>query len=135
VKAVYTAAKLSHSMESLRRSDGAAGSPRTSGGMPQRKEGQRPTGFTCYLCGQQYGSQSLLLHIPQCQKKWVMVESQKPRQEQRPLPPPPPEIERGVLPTRLEEAEEFNSKMYSYWDKVSLVSCPICARTFRWGAT
>ncbi|GIL72949.1 hypothetical protein Vretimale_4597 [Volvox reticuliferus] len=131
VKAVYSATKLTHSMDSFRRSDGADGAPRTRGEAMPRREGQRPTGFTCYLCGQQYGSQSLMVHIPQCQKKWVMVEAQKPRGEQRPLPPMPPELERGVLPTRPEEVEEFNSRMYTYWDKVSLVACPICARTFR----
>ncbi len=98
---------------------------------PARRDGQRPMAFTCYLCGQQYGSQSLLKHIPQCQKKWLMVEGAKPRREQRPLPPMPPELEAGELPSRSEDIEEFNQRMYQYWDKVSLVGCPICARTFR----
>ncbi|KAG2482453.1 hypothetical protein HYH03_018622 [Edaphochlamys debaryana] len=147
VQAVYAAAKFNRSLDSIlqsgtsalrpeaqavaSRTAAAAASQRGPPNTPPRREGQRPTGFTCYLCGQQYGSQSLFMHIPQCQKKWIMVESQKPRREQRPLPPPPPELASGYLPTRAEEAQEFNSRMYQYWDKVSLVACPICARTFR----
>lgn len=26
----------------------------------------KPRGYSCYLCGQQYGSASLKIHIPQC---------------------------------------------------------------------
>jgi len=51
-------------------------------------------------CGQQYGSASLLIHIGQCQKKWVSMESAKPKREQRPLPPPPPLLhDLEALPT------------------------------------
>ncbi|GFR40425.1 hypothetical protein Agub_g999 [Astrephomene gubernaculifera] len=150
VKAVYNAARLNRSLGNMLQGGGtanrpevraaaaaaaaAAASPGRGGGRtatPTRQGGQRPVGFTCYLCGQQYGSQSLMVHIPQCQKKWVMVESSKPRLEQRPLPPMPPELEAGVLPSSPGEVEAFNSRMYAYWDKVSLVACPICARTFR----
>ena len=122
---MYAAAKFNHSLDSVLRSGTSALRPEaraaarstmrpgTSGGgarpqTPTRREGQRPIGFTCYLCGQQYGSQSLMKHIPQCQKKWVMVESQKPRKEQRPLPPMPPELEAGELPYTTQEIEEFN---------------------------
>ncbi len=156
MKAVYSAHKFSRSLESILQSGaargvqpggaGSYGSPTAYGGnggyggsgygtqrpsTPPRREGQRPIAFTCYLCGQPYGSQSLLKHIPQCQKKWLMVEGAKPRREQRPLPPMPPELEAGELPSRSEDIEEFNQRMYQYWDKVSLVACPICARTFR----
>ncbi len=91
-----------------------------------------PIGYTCYLCGMPYGSASLLRHIPHCQKKWLMLEDLKDPCDQRPLPPPPPEME-GLteLPKERQAMEEFNERMYEYWDKVSLVGCEFCHRTFR----
>lgn len=35
------------------------------------------------------GTCSLSIHIPQCQKKWLMEEEQKPKNERRQLPPQP----------------------------------------------
>lgn len=62
-----------------------------------------------------------------------MVEGAKPNpRERRPLPPVPPELEdMDHLPMDGPGIDAFNQRMYQYWDKVSLVSCPICARTFR----
>ena len=61
-----------------------------------------------------------------------MVEETKLPRERRRLPPPPPEIVEGMtLPTDGPGIDDFNARMYQYWDKVSLVSCPICTRTFR----
>lgn len=44
-----------------------------AGGTPPRREGQRPRAYVCYLCGQQFGSQSLTIHVPQCYEKWLKV--------------------------------------------------------------
>lgn len=32
--------------------------------------GGRPSQLVCYLCGSQFGSSSLRIHIPQCKAKW-----------------------------------------------------------------
>jgi hypothetical protein len=53
--------------------------------------GNRPRMLRCYLCGQEYGTKSLPIHIPQCQKKWHDREQAKPRQERRSIPKPPQE--------------------------------------------
>ena len=45
--------------------------------------------YRCYICGREYGTKSIDIHIPQCKKKWIAVESQKPVKERRPLPEPP----------------------------------------------
>ena len=34
---------------------------------PSATPAERPMQYTCYLCGQQYGSSSLFIHIPSCQ--------------------------------------------------------------------
>ena len=43
----------------------------------------------CYLCGREYGTASLPIHIPQCKKKWQQKEAMKPKSERRPLPKEP----------------------------------------------
>ncbi|KAK9862143.1 hypothetical protein WJX84_000129 [Apatococcus fuscideae] len=89
----------------------------------------KPRGYSCYLCGQQYGSNSLKIHIPQCQEKWVKKEEWKPKRERRPVPAPPPELD-GDLPTNPTMIDQFNATMSDYWNKVCLTRCPGCNRTF-----
>ncbi|GFH10036.1 predicted protein, partial [Haematococcus lacustris] len=62
-----------------------------------------------------------------------MVEEAKPnKRDRRPLPPPPPEFDTlDALPTDTQGIDEFNQRMTMYWDKCSLMGCPICGRTFR----
>ncbi len=62
------------------------------------------------LCGCQYGSASLMIHIRACQQKWLAAESVKPARERRPLPAPPPEIAAGELPSG-QAADDFNQSM------------------------
>ncbi|KAK9848940.1 hypothetical protein WJX84_004493 [Apatococcus fuscideae] len=76
----------------------------------------KPRGYTCYLCGQQYGSNSLKIHIPQCQEMWVKKEEWKPKRERRPVPPPPPELD-ADLPTNATMVDQFNATMSDYWNK------------------
>eukprot|EP00803_Ostreobium_quekettii_P011182 evm.model.scf_2885.1 EVM.evm.TU.scf_2885.1 scf_2885:6075-7782(+) len=91
----------------------------------------KPRAYTCYLCGQQYGSRSLHIHIPQCQKMWEEREAQKPdKRERRPVPEAPPEMSEP-LPSKGNLIDEFNNKMADYWNRASLVGCPTCGRTFR----
>eukprot|EP00873_Tetraselmis_striata_P004724 jgi/Tetstr1/424988/TSEL_015458.t1 len=103
----------------------------------------KPRALSCYLCGAQFGSQSLLIHIKTCQKKWLAQEAQKPGKERRALPDPPPELadpsdpakvaasNKDVsLPTSAAAVDAFNARMLSVWDTASLNSCPHCGRTF-----
>ena len=65
----------------------------------------RPLAYCCYLCGAQFGSQSLRIHIAKCQEKWENKESGKPPRERRAVPPPPPELDANELPTSAEGIE------------------------------
>lgn len=98
--------------------------------MSYEKQAARPRAYVCYLCGAQFGSASLSIHISQCQKKWTDCEQQKPARERRALPPPPAELQ-APLPKLPQDIDDFNSKMFAYWDKVTLLECPGCSRTFR----
>ena len=59
----------------------------------------RPKAYCCYLCGAQFGSQSLFIHIAKCEDKWTKKEAEKPKRERRPVPPPPSELESGEVPS------------------------------------
>lgn len=76
---------------------------------------------------------SLHIHVEACQKKWLAAEATKAPRDRRPLPPPPQEMSGGTgLPASVQAQDEFNASMSQYFDKVSLMPCGICGRTFRW---
>lgn len=52
----------------------------------------KPKTVVCYICGREFGTKSIDIHIKACKKKWEDVESQKPKHERRPLPKPPQEF-------------------------------------------
>ena len=97
---------------------------------PIHQASSDPLQLPCsYLCGQQYGSKSLPIHIPQCQEKWAKVQSAKPKGERRALPPCPFDLDEP-LPSSAEAIDEFNAKMFSFYNGVSLYQCKGCGRSF-----
>eukprot|EP00803_Ostreobium_quekettii_P011183 evm.model.scf_2885.2 EVM.evm.TU.scf_2885.2 scf_2885:8173-8772(+) len=77
---------------------------------------------------------SLGIHVPKCGKMWEEREARKPdKRDRRPVPDPPSEM-LEPLPTKQSEIDEFNNKMFAFWNQVSLVGCPNCGRTFRYPA-
>lgn len=47
----------------------------------------------CYICGREYGTKSLAIHIPQCKEMFFVQESKKPKSERR----NPPTTPRGLM--------------------------------------
>jgi hypothetical protein len=103
--------------------------PARRGTGPGGGPAQRPMAYTCYLCGQQYGSKSLPIHIPQCQEKWLKTESVKPKNERRRLPESPLDPNEA-LPTDAEAIDVFNAAMFDTYNGVSLCQCTHCGRSF-----
>ena len=56
----------------------------------------RPRALMCYICGKEYGTKSLEIHIKTCIKMWEIEEAKKPKKERRPLPQPPKEFNKVV---------------------------------------
>lgn len=50
---------------------------------------KRPKAVMCHICGREFGTASISIHIPQCEKKWIDQESQKPKNQRRPVPKAP----------------------------------------------
>lgn len=53
----------------------------------------KPMSLVCYVCGREFGTKSLKIHLKTCVQKWEWEESKKPKKEKRPLPAAPPELE------------------------------------------
>ncbi|XP_024391165.1 uncharacterized protein [Physcomitrium patens] len=97
-----------------------------------RQKGQRPRMLVCYLCSGEFGSKSLPIHIPQCQKKWLREEGLKAKKERRPLPWPPateqPITTGGGSPSA-QQIDNFNDEARAAFE-ASLERCPHCQRRF-----
>eukprot|EP00466_Bigelowiella_natans_P004961 jgi/Bigna1/90719/estExt_fgenesh1_pg.C_770093 len=93
---------------------------------------RRPKAVVCYLCGQQYGTTSIKIHIPQCQKLFVKRENLKDKRERRALPQPPAgymdQIQQGINPGDA-KIGEFNDMAFSAYNS-NLKACSNCGRTF-----
>uniref|UniRef100_A0A8C5X732 C2HC/C3H-type domain-containing protein n=1 Tax=Malurus cyaneus samueli TaxID=2593467 RepID=A0A8C5X732_9PASS len=50
---------------------------------------RRPAFKVCYICGREFGSQSIAIHEPQCLEKWRIENNQLPKHLRRPEPRKP----------------------------------------------
>ena len=51
--------------------------------------GGKPKALMCYVCGREYGTKSLEIHLKTCLKMWEIEDSKKPKKDRRPPPQPP----------------------------------------------
>eukprot|EP01138_Halocafeteria_seosinensis_P006023 gb/GECG01006156.1/.p1 GENE.gb/GECG01006156.1/~~gb/GECG01006156.1/.p1 ORF type:complete len:166 (+),score=20.47 gb/GECG01006156.1/:1-498(+) len=113
--------------------------------------GRLPPAVVCYICGRQYGTKSIDIHIKQCQKKFLQQEAHKPKGQRRPLPQPPSSFQSnegggvqgspggrpqtapqgngatGWSPAELQARNEAAMKTFN---EESLQKCENCGRTF-----
>ena len=47
---------------------------------------QRPKTLVCYICGREYGTRSLEIHIKTCEKKWDYEQNKLPKSKRKPCP-------------------------------------------------
>ena len=50
----------------------------------------------CYICGREYGTSSLEIHLKTCKKKWEIEQEKKPPRERKPCPEPPKEFDAAI---------------------------------------
>ena len=89
---------------------------------------KKPTLPVCHLCGRQFGSASLAIHLKACAEKY---------ERERGRPPPEAPSASGLLgeerpvgqPMSSEEVEQYNEAAYQAWAG-DLEPCPHCARRF-----
>jgi uncharacterized OB-fold protein len=97
----------------------------------KKKKQSRPQGIMCYICGREYFSKSIDIHINQCKEKWLREENLKPKKERRPLPQPPKNFDDIVCGNITEETKDaYNNDAFKEYNEKALVPCPNCGRTF-----
>jgi len=90
-----------------------------------------PSFLTCYICGREFGTRSLGIHVPKCQQKWETQQEQLPKAERRELPSPPENYHK-ILTGELtgKELVKINQKAAEDYKNEVLEPCNICGRTF-----
>ena len=86
---------------------------------------RRPGFLVCYICGREFGSQSLGIHEPQCLEKWRVENSKLPKHLRRPEPSKPPPLS-GSGSYNLQAANEAAFQSF----QAQLLPCESCSRTF-----
>lgn len=87
----------------------------------------RPKALVCHICGREFGTKSLAIHVKACTKKWEDAEALKPRKERRPVPRPPSDAPMGS--TRA-EMDQRNAAAMAAFESQAMKKCPNCGRTF-----
>lgn len=97
----------------------------------KKKKQSRPQGIMCYICGREYFSKSIDIHIKQCKESWLREENLKPRKERRKLPEPPKNFDDIVAGNITEESKQaYNEDAFKEYNEKALEGCPNCGRTF-----
>ena len=101
------------------------------GGKRRSPKGGGMTSMTCHICGREYGSRSLGIHLKQCEKLWVQREQLKPRAERRPVPRAPSTLA-AVLDGNLSQSmlRKHRDEAFRKYNDDALVACEHCGRTF-----
>lgn len=94
-----------------------------------------PPPIVCYICGRNYSTASLKIHIPNCIKKWESDQKKLPKAQRRPLPAEPSSFDR-VLKGEVgaKDMEKYSQEAFENYNNVALEPCANCGRTFNHSA-
>ena len=104
-----------------------------------RKAGARPVALMCYICGREFGTHSLEIHLKTCKKKWDIEQDKLPPKQRRQCPQEPTGFEQTMKVVKSKKVTgnnrnevmlAMNEVAYSKWDNEALVACKNCNRTF-----
>jgi len=86
---------------------------------------------TCYICGRDFGTRSIGIHLPNCQKKWDQEQDKLPKSQRRDLPKPPEDFDK-VLSGEIKgkALQKMNNKAFEDYNDTALMPCEHCGRTF-----
>ena len=48
----------------------------------------------CYICGRDFGSKSITIHLPNCEKKFEAEQRKLPKSQRRPVPQRPQQFDK-----------------------------------------
>ena len=84
---------------------------------------------SCYICGRDFGTKSITIHIPNCIKKWDNEQKKLPKSQRRPPPSAPVNLDKVISgELKGEELNKFNGEVLQEWNDTALVPCDHCGR-------
>ena len=84
---------------------------------------------SCYICGRDFGTKSISIHIPNCIKKWENEQKKLPKSQRRPPPSAPVNLDKVISgELKGEDLYKFNGEVLQEWNDSALVPCDNCAR-------
>ena len=88
-----------------------------------------PTFVTCYICGRDFGTRSIGIHLPKCREKWEAQQEKLPKSERREGPQPPENFQR-ILNGEVtgKELMKINQKAAEDYKNEVLEPCSNCGR-------
>ena len=87
---------------------------------------------SCYICGRDFGTKSISIHIPNCIKKWENEQKKLPKHQRRPPPSAPVNLDKVISgELKGEDLYKFNGEVLQEWNDSALVACDNCARLQR----
>merc|ERR1712117_900683 len=85
----------------------------------------------CYICGRQFGTKSIKIHIPNCEERWEIEQAKLPKSERRPVPQAPDSFDRVIRgEVKGDQLQEYNTNAFKDFNEKALSECPNCHRTF-----
>jgi Zn finger protein HypA/HybF involved in hydrogenase expression len=122
---------LSKSMNSLGGGIGGGGGSSTGGSMNSTMSGtSKPLALSCHLCGRDFGTSSLEIHITQCLVKRQASQKELPQELRKKTPHPPKLPIPGKGPNYLERVTAYNQEAYKIYEENSRSECTNCGRKF-----
>ena len=89
----------------------------------------------CYICGREYGTKSLEIHLKTCKKKFENEQSKLPPSQRKPVPEPPKLLAEVPLGgsgsgSYANKMDAYNDAAFDTYNTKALEPCPNCGRTF-----
>ena len=112
-------------------------SPPKKNSPQKRAPGQRPRGLICPLCGREYGTASLQIHIKTCRQKFELQQRDLPKNLRKSADKIIAAYEQNQAMMNMQVGgsgtfnfDALNDQAFDTYNKEALVPCSNCGRTF-----
>ena len=112
-------------------------SPPKKNSPPKRAPGQRPRGLICPLCGREYGTASLQIHMKSCRQKFELQQQDLPKNMRRSADKIIAAYEQNQAMMNAFTSgsggyniDAMNDQAFDTYNREALVPCSNCGRTF-----
>ena len=112
-------------------------SPPKKSSPPKRLPGQRPRGLICPLCGREYGTASLQIHMKSCRQKYELQQQELPKHLRKSADKIIAAYEQNQAMMNAMASgsgtynfDSMNDQAFDTYNREALVPCSNCGRTF-----